>query len=60
MSEARGASPRPVHQGQVTAPSPAEVRSIVTAAEKLEPSLAALLLVGSLTGAQRGALCALR
>lgn len=57
---ARKASPPKVNPEQVTAPSPEEVKAIITVAEKTEPTLAALLLIGALTGARRGELCALR
>jgi integrase len=57
---ARRASPPPVHAVQVTAPDPAQVRAVVEAAEKVEPALAAMLLLAGLTGARRGELCALR
>jgi integrase len=60
INVARKASPPPIHQEQIHAPSPDEVRAIITAAEKIEPPLAALLLLGALTGARRGELCALR
>jgi integrase len=57
---ARRASPPPVHQARVEAPSPEEVRRIIEAAEVLDPGLASLLVVAALTGARRGELCALR
>jgi integrase len=57
---ARRASPPSVHQERIHAPSPKEVRAIIAIAEKLEPALAALLMLGALTGARRGELCALR
>jgi len=57
---ARKASPPPVRTEPVSAPSPEEVRSLVVAAEAIEPALGAMLLVGALTGARRGELCALR
>ncbi|HXX90532.1 MAG TPA: site-specific integrase [Acidimicrobiales bacterium] len=60
VNVARKASPPPVHQQQVHAPSPDQVRALVAAAEKVEPALATLLLIGALTGARRGELCALR
>jgi integrase len=60
VNVARKASPPPVQAEPVIAPSPAEVRAIVEAAETIEPALGALLLVGALTGARRGELCALR
>jgi integrase len=57
---ARRASPPPVHAAQVEAPTPQEVQAILVAAEAVEPTLAVLLLLGALTGARRGELCALR
>jgi len=57
---ARRASPPPVHAAQVEAPKPEEVQAILIAAEAVEPTLAVLLLLGALTGARRGELCALR
>jgi integrase len=57
---ARRATPPPVHAAEVEAPSPAEVQAILTAAEKVEPALASMLLMAALTGARRGELCALR
>jgi len=54
------ASPPPVHQAPVTAPSPEEVLSIIEQAEKADPSLARMLLIAALTGARRGELCAIR
>lgn len=57
---ARRASPPPVHAAQVEAPTPDEVKAILVAAEAIEPGLAVLLLLGALTGARRGELCALR
>ena len=57
---ARRASPPPVHAVQLKAPDPEQVRAIVVEAEKVEPALAAMLLLAGLTGARRGELCALR
>ena len=57
---ARKASPPPVRSEPVRAPSPDDVRALVVAAEVLDPTLANLLLLGALTGARRGELCALR
>ena len=56
----RRADPPPVRPAQIVAPSPAEVQAILTATDELEPGLATLLLLGALTGARRGELCALR
>lgn len=60
VNVARKASPPPVRQEPIVAPSPAEVRAVVEAAEAIEPALGSMLLVGALTGARRGELCALR
>jgi len=49
-SVARKASPPPIRLEPVKAPTPDEVRAIVAEAEELEPALAALLLLGALTG----------
>jgi integrase len=57
---ARRADPPPVRAAQVKAPSPKEVKALLVEAEKVEPSLAVLLLLAALTGARRGELCALR
>jgi integrase len=54
------ATPPVVHPAQVEAPSPKEVQAILSAAEKVEPTLATMLLMAALTGARRGELCALR
>lgn len=54
------ASPPVVRAAQVEAPSPKQVQALLVAAEKVEPSLAVLLLLAALTGARRGELCALR
>jgi integrase len=56
----RRSSPPAVHAAEVSAPNPAEVQRIIDAAEAIEPTLAALLLLAALTGARRGELCALR
>jgi integrase len=57
---ARQATPPTVHTTEVVAPDAAEVRKILEAAEAIEPTLGALLLLAALTGARRGELCALR
>jgi len=54
------ASPPPVHQSPVTAPSPEEVLAFIHQAEKADPSLARMLVIAALTGARRGELCAIR
>jgi len=54
------ATPPAIHEDEINAPSPDEVRAVLAAAEEVEPALAAMLLVGALTGARRGELCALR
>jgi integrase len=60
VNVAQDATPPAVHSAEISAPDPDEVRRIVAAAEEIEPSLAALLLVAALTGCRRGELCALR
>ncbi len=57
---ARLASPPRLQPAQVGAPTPADVKRIIEAAEKDDPMLATVLLVAALTGARRGELCALR
>jgi integrase len=58
---ARLASPPPVRQDPVKAPSTGEVRALVTVAEKDGDTMTAtLILMAALTGARRGELCALR
>jgi integrase len=56
----RRASPPAIHAAQIEAPSPEQVQAILVAAEKVEPTIATLLLLAALTGARRGELCALR
>lgn len=57
---AEQAKPPRVSQKRVKAPSVDQVRSIIEAAEERDPRLAALLMLGALTGMRRGELCALR
>jgi len=57
---ARLASPPPARTVQVTAPTAGEVQLIIRAAEQVEPTMAAMLIIAALTGARRGELCALR
>ena len=57
---ARKATPPTVHPERVEAPTADEVRAILTAAETMDPGLAAFLFLAALTGARRGELCALR
>ncbi len=57
---ARKARPPAVHAEQIQAPDVQQVRAIIAAADQKEPTIAALLFVGALTGARRGELCALR
>lgn len=45
---------------EVTPPTVAEVLALLAAAEQLDPALAVYLLVAAVTGARRGAMCALR
>jgi integrase len=54
------ASPPSADEVRFEVPTPEQVRAMITEAEKLEPTLAALLLIAALTGARRGELCALR
>jgi integrase len=54
------ASPPGAEESRFSVPTPEQVRSIITEAEKMEPTLAALLFIAALTGARRGELCALR
>jgi integrase len=55
------ASPPPVGTAEIEAPTVAQVRSIIAAAEaKGDPNLATIVTVAALTGARRGELCALR
>ena len=57
---ARKARPPAVHAEQIQAPDVEQVRAIIAAADQKDPTIAALLFVGALTGARRGELCALR
>ncbi len=57
---AERAKPPRLIQNRVKAPSVDVVRSIIEAAEKRDPRLAPLLMLGALTGLRRGELCALR
>jgi integrase len=54
------ASPPGADESRFSVPTPEQVRSIITEAEKMEPTLAGLLFIAALTGARRGELCALR
>ncbi|MHB8289573.1 MAG: tyrosine-type recombinase/integrase [Acidimicrobiales bacterium] len=54
------ATPPPVRQAPVTAPSPEEVLTIIAQAQEADPRLARMLLIAALTGARRGELCAIR
>jgi integrase len=54
------ASPPSADEVRFEVPTPEQVRAMIDAGEKIEPTLAALLLVAALTGARRGELCALR
>jgi len=54
------ATPPPVHQAPVKAPSPDEVLAIIQVAEQMDPSLARTLLIAAVTGCRRGELCGLR
>jgi integrase len=57
---AEHAKPPRLVQRRVKAPAVDIVRQIITSAEKRDPRLAALLMLGALTGLRRGELCALR
>ena len=57
---ARRARPPEIYTEEVQAPSAAEVRSLLRAAEACDPMVASLLTLAALTGARRGELCALR
>lgn len=57
---AEDATPPPVHDDQIQAPTVAEVRAIITAAEELDTTYATMLLLAAVTGARRGELCGLR
>lgn len=57
---AEDATPPEFHVERVKAPSPEQVRTILAAAEDLDPTLAVLLLIAALTGARRGELCSMR
>jgi integrase len=54
------ASPPAVHQPEIVAPSPAEVRALIAVAEVVEPQFGALLTLTALTGARRGEVCGLQ
>ncbi|MGH9099546.1 MAG: tyrosine-type recombinase/integrase [Acidimicrobiales bacterium] len=54
------AKPPRIAQRRVKAPSVDVVRSIIESAEERDPRLAALLMLGALTGMRRGELCGLR
>jgi len=57
---ARAASPPTVPRAEVRVPTAAEVKLILLEAERRDPMLGRLLMLGALTGARRGELCALR
>jgi integrase len=54
------AKPPRIAQRRVNAPSVDVVRSVIERAEERDPRLAALLMLGALTGMRRGELCGLR
>ena len=57
----RKATPPPVHDAEIGAPSPETVNALIYAAEaSSEPMMATLLFPAALTGGRRGELCALR
>jgi len=57
---ARRAQPPEVRTKRVVAPTLAEVKQVLNAAEAADPALAVLLTLAATTGARRGELCALR
>ncbi len=57
---AESAKPPRISQCRVSAPSVEAVRAVVQAAEERDPRLAALLMLGALTGMRRGELCGLK
>ena len=57
---AKRATPPEIRAAQVEAPSPEEVQRLLVAAEKIDPTVATMLLMAALTGGRRGELCALR
>ena len=57
---AKSASPPSLNGAQIVAPTATEVQRLLRAADDRDPVLAAVLLLGALTGARRGELCALR
>ncbi len=57
---AEQAKPPRLAQRRVKAPSVDVVRAVIEAAEERDPRMAALLMLGALTGMRRGELCALR
>jgi integrase len=54
------ANPPALNAPEISAPDPDEVRRVMQAAEAIDPTLGALLVLAALTGARRGELCALR
>jgi integrase len=54
------AKPPTVSQRRVQAPTVAVVRAVIQNAAERDPRLAAMLMLGALTGMRRGELCALR
>jgi integrase len=54
------AKPPRLTQRRIQAPSVEAVKSLVEVAERRDPRLAAMLMLGALTGLRRGELCALR
>jgi integrase len=54
------ASPPPRIRDEVEAPTPEQVRDVITAAEAIDPAFATMILLAALTGTRRGELYALR
>jgi integrase len=54
------AMPPQVQQASKTAPTPADVKKMISEAEKDDPDMAAFIALAAITGARRGELCGLR
>lgn len=57
---ARMASPPAARSQRIVPPTVTEVREIIAAAERRDPTMAAVVMLAALIGARRGELCALR
>jgi integrase len=60
VSPADNASPPAVRTVEATAPSPEEVRRLISAVEESNPDLAVFLFMAATTGMRRGELCGLQ